>query len=680
MATAEPPPPTASSSSSLNRRPSRSSPRRRLSNPSPAADSHAPSPPTPSPRRSLPPRSAGLPPPRPLQQAGGQEVVIVPLRRRPSVDPPRLRESRQVNSRSPSSSGRSKRSMSVPRKVSSQESATGGETDQEMALGAGHLDMLSSDFGYSTASLASRAPTFVSSHSAFTDESSLQTTDVASAAASRGQLDHGESSRSSRPASSQPIPIRPAFSRRRSSTGSLYHPAESPPSTPPSIALVSSSVPSARRIGPPTLAQSAPFSNLVVVADVVERKSRSRRSASSRRPSLSFDEEPPLPPALHTTISITEGPPAKKLQRKTSLTARGKYGGGGSGQPPLSLGGLPSPRPPLSATTKADSAPAALPRPSISAARPSFSASQPFSSSASSSAAAPPLDILPVHLPPLPPPSASCRRSRSKTKTSADADASPRREGTSSSISKSSSSSSASSTFRGSLVKLKKSTASLRSAFRSSRHDAPPLSPVPPVPPTPALPVLTPRSAVAQMGSAEAFIVALERVEKADEVVVGSLQRRASARARGASVDGRGEAPVAGFSFAATVSSAVPPSPLYPSSPSSPSSHSHSHPHRRSRSRPRPRTASTIPHNHPHPSSSPSSPPSADEPLNSSPHSANGRLRRVASTGAVGVGNNGKPRRPPPPMPALVARLERQCARADAAAEAEKRGEGVETR
>ncbi|GAA5832908.1 hypothetical protein JCM11251_000525 [Rhodosporidiobolus azoricus] len=495
--------------------------------------------------------------------------------------------------------------------------------------------MLSSDFGYSSASLASRAPTFVSTHSAFTDESSWQTTDVASAA-SKSQLDLSDSYRAFRPPDSQPVPIRPPFARRRSSTGSLYDPSPSPGTT-PSIAVVSSSVPSPRRMGPPTLAQSAPFSNLVAVDDV--RNTVPRRQTPSRRPSF---DKPALPPALHTTISITEGQPARKLHRKASLTARGKHGGAGPASPRADL---PSPRPPL--TAKSASAPAVIPRPSMSS-RPYLTASRSFSS--------PTLpDILPIHLPPLPPPPPSAKRTRSKTKTASDVDASPQRSG---SVTKSG-------TLRGSLVKLKKSTASLRSAFRSSRHDEVPSSPPPPLPPTPALPILTPRSAVAQTTSTDAFIAALEQAEKVQEA---TLKRRASSRAgftgrsRADSVDGRSGVALEAFSYAATASSRAsaghPPPFAFP--PSSPPPPSPSCTPRRSRSRPRPRTTSTLPHTHAHVRGS------LTEDEEASPHSftAAARLRRVASTGAV------KPRRSAPLMPALIARLERHCAKGEAAAAA----------
>ncbi|GAA5857178.1 hypothetical protein JCM8547_009356 [Rhodosporidiobolus lusitaniae] len=495
-------------------------------------------------------------------------------------------------------------------------------------------DVFSAGWGYSSTSLVSRAPTFVSSSSAFTDESSLQTPEIDSAP-STSQHGHGVDLDPHRTLRAAPIPMRPALHRRHSSAGSL-HPGEEEKSASSSSSRlpISSSVPVRR----PFFAPAAPFSNLVVVEDTPPP--RPRRS-SSRPRSRVAEQERFTPPALHKTVSITD-PPAKKLKRKASLTVRGKYGGEEAPIPPFSPA---LSRPPLSASPASSCSvpPAPVPpRRSISA-RPSFAACR-------SPEPVNPLDVLPISLPPLPPPSSSSqpRRSRSKTKGAADGP---------SVVGKSS-------TLRGSLLNLRrKSTASLRNAFRSStRDDTPPPSP-PPLPALPPLarPALKARPAVARDTSVEQLISALE---KADGAKATDLRRRASLKTQVAGggggrsretsqqgleeKEGKGEGE-AGFSFSPTASTDpnFTPAPFsdLPRAPSTPPSPARLH--RRAHSRPRPSTATT-----------PSSP--RGERAELSDGKAATSLRRVASTGTV------KPRRPPPPLPALVARLEAKCEKSEA--------------
>ncbi|GAA5957461.1 hypothetical protein JCM10213_001327 [Rhodosporidiobolus nylandii] len=231
-----------------------------------------------------------------------------------------------------------------------------GDIDGLLARLPGDHDVFSSRFGNSSTSLVSRAPTFVSSHSAFTDESSLATeSEMAS------QHGHGAKSRQPRLPASAPIPLRPSLARRRSSTGSLYGEKGAANSS-SSHLPVSASVPTPPRT--PAFSHghvAAPFSNLVPVEDAPPKRSRSARSRETSAQDRAA--EPPLPPAVPTTREIAELlPPVKKVKRKASLTVRGKYGGDAA---PAS--DLPPLRPPLSANLpSSSSAPPAVPRRSSS--------------------------------------------------------------------------------------------------------------------------------------------------------------------------------------------------------------------------------------------------------------------------------------------------------------------------
>ncbi|GAA6035188.1 hypothetical protein JCM8097_006410 [Rhodosporidiobolus ruineniae] len=463
-----------------------------------------------------------------------------------------------------------------------------------------HHVFSSAGFGYSTTSLASRAPTFVSSRSGFSDESSLHTS-------ARSESHHGHNTIEARQPPS--IPIRPPLLRRRSSTGSIGEKNASPQP-------LSSSLPSPSHTAVFSRRPSAPFANLILVSDADSNSRRAPLTEPVGRDSL-------LPPE---TAAHQEKPaPPQKLKRKASMTVRGRYGGVGSSSveelavrpPPRSAGiAPPSPNPP---------------RRSVSS-RPSFCTSHSGTSITTDS----------LSVPPVPSPSSRpSSRARSRTQTAADVDGGKSSSG-----------------FRGGFVKLKKSTSSLRSAFRLSRQESVPPVPSLPLPPTPPpLPVLTPRSAVARGESVERLMSGLERAEAPP-----NLRRRASERSPSSQrqpARPSEDIPVDGFSFAATASA-------------SPSPHTSPRPAARRRqsspSSSRPTTpAPPVPSRSPsRPSSghgrSKSRPPSTSP----SPESSSGsstRLRRSASTGADGR----KPRRPAPPLPALVARLEATCAKADAA-------------
>ncbi|GAA5978508.1 hypothetical protein JCM11641_007967 [Rhodosporidiobolus odoratus] len=500
----------------------RPSPRRRKSTPAPVLTTPASAPPPPvfSPTRPHPPLSAGNER-RTASSAttpnghGDSPVVIVPLRRRRSVDTGRLADSRLINARSNSMDPPPRRLATTlreqaKRKDSSLPRASGEDIPpfrMDDVISEKQHDVFSTSFGSSSTSLASRAPTFVSSRSAFTDESSLHTPD--NAYPEVGHL----GTRDMPPLPSPPMSIRSSVPRRRSSTGFLRQ--DDTAASPPSTTVVSSSVP-ARRAAAHSVGQAAPFSNLVAVEPSSRRPLRARENSRNIQ-----GEERAVPLASHMVIQV-EGPPPQKLKRKASLVVRGKYGGDASS----SSEALPA-RPRVTAkNSSTQSAPVAVPRRSSSGPRPSLSASRPAAS----------LDALPISLPPLPPlpshPSGSRAHSRGRSKTKGAADEA----------------SSRSSTLRGSLLKLRKSTASLRSAFRS-RSDTPPPSP----PPLPPPPVLHPRPPLARESSIGPFLAALQ----AEAVEGANLRRRASSRSpagpiRRATQSGREGSRVDAFAFAPT--------------------------------------------------------------------------------------------------------------------------------
>ncbi|GAA6001692.1 hypothetical protein JCM10207_002269 [Rhodosporidiobolus poonsookiae] len=507
----------------------------------------------------------------PIPHAGPQSTTngVAQLRRGQSAERAYLGQSRRINTRSSSTDPASRSHGGHPpahgKAMLLRESSDGGPTSADGFIGDSTHDVFFSRFGNSSTSLVSRAPTFASSSSAFTDESSLRNTDV-------------------------------TLPRRRSSTGSLGKQTR-----PPAAIDVASSLPSSTSIKG---AFSGPFSDLVPVPDVVLRP---RRSPSTSRKGACAAKSPSTP-SFNPTLSAAElPPPARKLQRKPSPASRTPSS---SSRADFSTHSSPyEPIPPRQERA---------PRPSLSC-RPSFSATRCPSPSIG--------DGLPV--PPLSPYDRPPSRSRSKTVTSRrgeDEEGSSSRTGT----------------LRGGFLKLKKSTASLRSAFRSPRLDpsVPPTPPLPPLPPAPE-PMLRARPATNQDESVKQFLAALQRSQDGSEA---ENRQRASTSIRPAELDhsmssaSRRSASTRlaspdtpqGFSFSPTTSS----SPLPPlSTPSSP---------RRPRSRPR--TATTQ-----------AGSPKAGE--------ASGRRRRSASVGGAGS----IARRPEPPLPRRLERLEMQRAPASVA-------------
>ncbi|KAK4335615.1 Proteophosphoglycan 5 [Rhodotorula toruloides] len=208
---------------------------------------------------------------------------------------------------------------------------------------------------------------------------------------------------------------------------------------------------------------AAPFSNLVPVSD----------SASNSRTIDSYTTAR-LPPRRVTTLTVGEGQPARVLRRKASVTVRGRYGGAGGGTDASMA--LPSrrsvsrdrPRPSLSADRRAELPPSPAYPSRPSRAGTSLNTTTPL---------APPLPTLASVMASMSSESAS---SAAKTSTSSRPHLS--RPGSSRSALTDSSSPSDSdsnkSAFRSGMLKLKKSTASLRAALRSSSHKhekAPPL-------------------------------------------------------------------------------------------------------------------------------------------------------------------------------------------------------------
>lgn len=208
---------------------------------------------------------------------------------------------------------------------------------------------------------------------------------------------------------------------------------------------------------------AAPFSNLVPVSD----------SASNSRTIDSYTAKR-LPQRKVTTLTVGEGEPARVLRRKASVTVRGRYGGAGGGHDRSVA--LPSRR---SVSTD-------RPRPSTSAGRRAELPPSPAYPSRTSRAGTffhttPPL------APPLPTIASAMASLSSEAVTSATFATTPSRAQLSrpssnrSALTDSSSpsdSDSSKSAFRSGMLKLKKSTASLRAALRSSSHKhdkAPPL-------------------------------------------------------------------------------------------------------------------------------------------------------------------------------------------------------------
>ncbi|BGP49644.1 hypothetical protein JCM10450v2_005546 [Rhodotorula kratochvilovae] len=274
---------------------------------------------------------------------------------------------------------------------------------------------------------------------------------------------------------------------------------------------------------------AAPFSNLVAIPDT---------SANSRAIDLDTAERvvppPPRPLRSVSTTIVHTGPPAKVLKRKASVTTRGRYGG----DPPdasFAAARLPrTPRRPATATCEgsfphAIVAPAPLdePYPSYTAAAylpaATFTSPAPApvfatapldsaSSASSSTEALPRASSTARHTR-----ERSTGRARSKSTSKGKGKARPESlsaSGASTSETDSGTSGGAgkTGTLRSGLLRLKKSTASLRNAFRPAKLDIPPLPSSHPSfsststssssasapPPVPALPLSPIRAAATQ--------------------------------------------------------------------------------------------------------------------------------------------------------------------------------------
>ncbi|GAA5902089.1 hypothetical protein JCM8208_002474 [Rhodotorula glutinis] len=355
----------------------------------------------------------------------------------------------------------------------------------------------------------------ISTAASSTSHLSLSRTDTRLSTATAETSDSASLAAPTEPAPARPIPIRPRLDRRRSSTGAV---TATPSPEHGRLLFVSTSLP-ARPRKPSSFASAtaAPFSNLVAlpdddVATAVEREVR-------RAP-------PPPRPLRSVSTTVVRAAPPKVLKRKASVTTRGRYGG----EPvdPVVVTSRTSRRPSTADAAVESSFPSPfVPHaPPPSSMYPAYSPSAWLPPSPAPVFATAPLDralTASSSTEALPRTPSSCQRhsrgrsqgrARSKSKpkhrtesvstSAASASETDSGAGSATATAGSSASASKTGTIRSGLLKLRKSTASLRNAFRPSRLEIPPLptaptsSPSSTAPVGPALPLSPIRTATTQ--------------------------------------------------------------------------------------------------------------------------------------------------------------------------------------
>ncbi|GAA5932901.1 hypothetical protein JCM3775_005257 [Rhodotorula graminis] len=357
----------------------------------------------------------------------------------------------------------------------------------------------------------------ISTAASSTSRLSLSRTDTRLSTATAETSDAASLAAPAEPSPARAIPIRPRLDRRRSSTGAV---TATPSAEQSRLLLVSTSLPARpRKQSSFASATAAPFSNLVALSDedadtAVDRELR-------RAP-------PPPRPLRSVSTTVVHAAPPKVLKRKASVTTRGRYGG----EPvePVVVASRASRRPSTADAAVESSFPSPFVRPPPPAPSPYPSYSPPawLPPSPAPVFATAPLDLASTassSTEALPRTPSSCQRhsrgrsqgrARSKSKpkprtestSTLAASASETDSGAGSATATAGSSASASGsktgTIRSGLLKLRKSTASLRNAFRPSRLDIPPLPAAPtssstsPAPLGSALPLSPIRTAATQ--------------------------------------------------------------------------------------------------------------------------------------------------------------------------------------
>lgn len=288
------------------------------------------------------------------------------------------------------------------------------------------------------------------------------------------------------------IPIRPPLDRRRSSTGDVS--GVPSPAGHGRLGLSSSLPARPRKPSSFASATAAPFSNLVALPP---DRAPDERAGDDGLVSTAQPEGAPRP-LRSVSTTIVHGHQPKVLKRKASVTTRGRYGGD-----VVVPSGIASrtPRRPTTASSAGESTfPPSFTRPlPLDAAYPAYSAAAYLPLSPAPVFATAPLDLAASAsssteaLPRAPSGSRpSHTRGRSQGRPRSKSKPKPRTESVSAASAASASetdsagaasvgaaSTSKTGTIRSGLLKLRKSTASLRNAFRPSRLD---LGPPPPLP------------------------------------------------------------------------------------------------------------------------------------------------------------------------------------------------------
>ncbi|GAA5841796.1 hypothetical protein JCM9279_003109 [Rhodotorula babjevae] len=345
----------------------------------------------------------------------------------------------------------------------------------------------------------------VSAAASSTSHLSLSRTDTRLSTATAETSDAASVVAAAEPFRPRPIPIRPRLDRRRSSTGAV---TATPNADDGRLLLVSTSLPARpRKQSSFASATAAPFSNLVaVLPDDVAASSVKRELRAG----------PPPRPLRSVSTTIVQAVPPKVLKRKASVTTRGRYGG--ERVEPLVVASRTTRRPSTANAAVESNFPSPFLPPTSSSSYPSHSASTWLPPTPAPVFATAPLDLVSTASSSTEalPRTSSCQRhsrGRSQGRARSKSKPKPRAESTSTSAASasetdsaagsatatggSSASTSKTGTIRSGLLKLRKSTASLRNAFRPSRLDIPPLPP-----PRPTAQTSSTSSAAAPLGLA----------------------------------------------------------------------------------------------------------------------------------------------------------------------------------